>query len=89
MTLPLIHMLGREDGVAGTIVRDIIATRTASEDQWSTLLAALDEHRSLDYAYRVAADFAERAKKPLQIFPPSAERDSLMALPDYVLSRDR
>jgi octaprenyl-diphosphate synthase len=89
MTLPLIHMLSHDDGVAGTIVRDIIATRTASEDQWSTLLAALDEHRSLDYAYRVAADFAERAKKPLQAFPPSSERDSLMALPDYVLSRDR
>jgi octaprenyl-diphosphate synthase len=89
MTLPLIHLLSHDDGVAGTIVRDIIATRTATEDQWSTLLAALDEHRSLDYAYRVAADFADRAKKPLHAFPPSAERDSLIALPDYVLSRDR
>jgi hypothetical protein len=34
-------------------------------------------------------DFAERAKKPLYAFPPSAERDALLALPDYVLSRDR
>jgi hypothetical protein len=33
--------------------------------------------------------FAEEAKKPLAAFPPSAERDALLALPDYILSRDR
>jgi geranylgeranyl pyrophosphate synthase len=37
----------------------------------------------------VATDFVERAKEALQIFPASAERDALMYLPDYVLSRDR
>ena len=36
-----------------------------------------------------AVEFAERAKKPLYAFPPSSERDALLALPDYVLSRDR
>ena len=36
-----------------------------------------------------AVEYAERAKKPLYAFPPSAERDALLALPDYVLSRDR
>ena len=46
-------------------------------------------HASIDYAYRRAVEFAERAKKPLYAFPPSAERDALLALPDYVLSRDR
>ena len=30
-----------------------------------------------------------RAKALLQAFPPSLERDALMALPDYVLARDR
>ena len=36
-----------------------------------------------------AYEFAERAKAPLYAFPASAERDALLALPDYVLSRDR
>ena len=40
-------------------------------------------------AFRRAEEFADRAKKPLYAFPPSAERDALLALPDYVLSRDR
>jgi octaprenyl-diphosphate synthase len=89
MTLPLIHLLQQREEVGARIVRDIIASRSVSEAQWSELLRILKEHRSTDYAYRRASEFAERAKKPLYAFPPSSERNALLALPDYVLSRDR
>ncbi len=90
VTLPLIHLLRQPgDGRSAGIVRDIIASRTVSEEQWSELLRSLKEHASIDYAYRRAVEFAERAKKPLYAFPSSSERDALLALPDYVLSRDR
>ena len=89
MTLPLIHLRQQREEVGERIVRDIIASRSVSEAQWSELLRILKEHRSTDYAYRRASEFAERAKKPLYAFPPSSERTALLALPDYVLSRDR
>jgi octaprenyl-diphosphate synthase len=89
MTLPLIHLLAQGNEVGERIVRDIIASRTTTDEQWTELLRELKEHRSMDYAYRRASEFAERAKKPLYVFPPSAERDALLALPDYVVSRDR
>jgi octaprenyl-diphosphate synthase len=90
MTLPLIHLLQQQqDGVGSAIVREIIASRSTNEEQWGELLRILAEHRSIDYAHRRAVEFAERAKKPLHVFPPSSERDALLALPDYVLSRDR
>jgi octaprenyl-diphosphate synthase len=89
MTLPLIHLLAQGEKTGEAIVREIIASRNATEEQWTQLLAILKEHRSIDYAERCAIDFAERAKKSLYAFPPSAERDALLALPDYVLSRDR
>jgi octaprenyl-diphosphate synthase len=89
MTLPLIHLLQQDEEIGERIVRDIITSRTTTEEQWDQLLAILAEHRSIDYAYRRAVEYAERAKKPLQAFPPSSERDALLALPDYVLSRDR
>jgi octaprenyl-diphosphate synthase len=90
VTLPLIHLQQHErDGVASRIVRDIIASRAVTEEQWAELLRGLREHASIDYAYRRAVEFAERAKKHIYAFPPSAERDALVALPDYVLSRDR
>jgi octaprenyl-diphosphate synthase len=90
VTLPLIHLLQHEkDGAGSRIVRDVIASRAVTKDTWHTLLHLLKEHASIDYAQRKADDFAETAKKPLYAFPPSAERDALLALPDYVLSRDR
>ena len=89
MTLPLIHLLQQGEEVGERIVRDIIASRTATEEQWEELLRILKQHRSIDYANRRASEYAERAKKPLYVFPPSSERDALLALPDYVLSRDR
>jgi octaprenyl-diphosphate synthase len=90
VTLPLIHLQRQsKDGVGRRIVRDIIASRTVNDGQWSDLLHSLKQHASIDYAYRRAVEYAERAKKPLYAFPPSSERDALLALPDYVLSRDR
>lgn len=90
VTLPLIHLLCQStDGIGSRIVRDIIASRSVTSEQWGDLLHNLKNHASIDYAYRRAVEYAERAKKPLYAFPPSSERDALLALPDYVLSRDR
>ena len=89
MTLPLIHLLQQNEEVGARIVRDIISSRTVAPEQWEELQRALREHRSIEYANRRAAEFAERAKKPLHAFPPSSEREALLALPDYILSRDR
>src|SRR5205814_38015 len=81
VTLPLIHLLRHSsDGLGSRIVRNIISSRTVAPDQWTELLRCLKEHASIDYAYRRAVEFAERAKKPLYAFPPSSERDALLAL---------
>jgi octaprenyl-diphosphate synthase len=89
MTLPLIHLLQQGNVQGEQIVRDIITSRTASDDQWNELLGLLKEHRSIEYAYQRAIEYAGLAKKQLYAFPPSSERDALLALPDFVLSRDR
>jgi octaprenyl-diphosphate synthase len=90
VTLPLIHLLRQSnDGDGSRIVRDTIASHIVTPEQWAVLLRSLKEHASIDYAYRRAVEYADRAKKPLYAFPPSSERDALLALPDYVLSRDR
>ena len=90
VTLPLIHLQQHDrSGTGQRIVRDVIAARNATPEQWHDLLRCLKEHASIDYAYRRAVEFTERAKKPLYAFPPGSERDALLALPDYVLARDR
>ena len=90
VTLPLIHLQRQDKDGAGTrIIRDVIASRQVDEAQWGELKRQLRDHASIDYAYRKAVEFADRAKTHLYVFPSSPERDALLALPDYVLSRDR
>jgi len=90
VTLPLIHMLSHaKDSRPGEIVREVISSRSVTPDVWQELLGYLKQHASIDYASRRAEEFGELAKASLYAFPASAERDALLALPDYVLSRDR
>ena len=49
----------------------------------------MTEHRSLEYAQARAREFGAAAKRNLAIFPDRPERDALMALADYVITRDR
>ena len=89
MTLPVIHLLARGDGRAQTLIRRIMHDRNVTLDEWSELRTHLAQSRSIDYAHGMAVEFVERAKKALYAFPPGPEREALMFLPDYVLSRDR
>ncbi|MGE0443754.1 MAG: polyprenyl synthetase family protein [Vicinamibacterales bacterium] len=88
MTLAVIHLLAR-DPRAAALIRKIVGERDATLEEWRELRALLAQHRSMDYAYGAATDYVERAKQALYAFPASAEREALMYLPDYVLSRDR
>jgi octaprenyl-diphosphate synthase len=89
MTLPVIHLLAGGDARAEVLIRKIVKERSATMDEWRELRNLLAQHRSIEHARRTASDFVEKAKAALQIFPASAERDALLYLPDYVLSRDR
>jgi octaprenyl-diphosphate synthase len=89
VTLPVIHLLRRGGEASDHLIREVVRERAVSTDQWRDILRLLHEHRSLDFAYERALEYAARAKDCLSVFPPSRERDALSALTDYVLSRDR
>jgi octaprenyl-diphosphate synthase len=89
ITLPIIHLLHRRDDRADALIRGVVRDRTVATDEWREIRSLLAKYDSVEYAHRAALDFVERAKNALYAFPPSPERDALMALPDYVLSRDR
>ena len=88
MTLPLIHMLRRQpstrEAVAG-IVRD----RVVDPWRWRTVSEGLADTGAVEYALARAAEYAAAARRSLEVFPPGPDRESLMALPDFVLARDR
>ncbi len=89
VTLPVIHLLRHGVPAADQIVRDTVRDHTVSQERWDELRQLLVEHHSIEYAYQKAVEFAGTARDRLTGFPPSPELDALLALPDYVLSRDR
>jgi octaprenyl-diphosphate synthase len=89
VTLPIIFLLRRGGGEADRLIRSVVQDRAVTPEQWREILALLREHRAADLAYERAVEYATRAKSCLSAFPPSRERDALIALPDYVLARDR
>jgi octaprenyl-diphosphate synthase len=89
ITLPLIHLLEHGGPEAGELIRGVVRDRDVTSEDWTRIKALLAEHRSIDYAYSRAVEFGEAAKRHLRVFPPSPEREALMALADFVLLRDR
>jgi octaprenyl-diphosphate synthase len=89
VTLPIIFLRERGGEPAYNLIREVVAEKAVTPEQWREILRLLDEHRATEFAYARAVEYAERAKECLSVFPPGRERDALAALPDYVLARDR
>ena len=89
VTLPIINLLERAGEPARTLVGDIIRDKTVSREQWNELRRLLAEHKATAAALRSGAALRHAGPAASVDLPPSAERDALMALPDYILSRDR
>jgi octaprenyl-diphosphate synthase len=89
VTLPIILLRERAGEGAYGVIRSAVAERSVTQEQWREILHLLKEHRANELAYQRAIEYAEQAKQCLTLFPPSREKDALLALPDYVVSRDR
>jgi octaprenyl-diphosphate synthase len=89
ITLPVIYLLQRAGDRAKDLIRSVVRERTVTDGEWRTIADSLREHGVLEACFDRAGEYAATAKHHLEVFPPGRDRDLLMALPDYVLSRDR
>ena len=89
VTLPIIFLLQQGGAEADGLIRTVVQERAVTPEQWHEILRLMREYRATELAYERAVEYTNRAKSCLNAFPPSRERDALMALPDYVLQRDR
>ena len=87
--MPVIFLLQRGGAPADRLIRGVVQDRTVTTEQWREIVRLLREHRTPQLAYAKAMEYATRAKTALDVFAPSREREALVALADYVLSRDR
>jgi octaprenyl-diphosphate synthase len=90
VTLPVILLLQRGGPEASALIQRVITDGQVTPEQWRTIKDLLAHHGAIDAAFARALTHAERAKQRLSVaFAASPERDGLIALADYVISRDR
>lgn len=90
LTLPVIVLLQRGGAEAQDLIQQVVTDAHVSPEQWRTIRDLLVRHGAIEAAFERAVHHGERAKTRLaEAFSPSVERDGLLSLVDYVLSRDR
>jgi octaprenyl-diphosphate synthase len=90
VTLPIILLLQRTGEETAALVQQVVTDGTVTPDAWGTIKEQLVAHGAIESAFERATSHGLKAKEQLmEAFPASPERDGLLSLVDYVLSRDR
>ena len=85
LTLPLIRLLETGDPASVETARRLL--NEARADARKQLRPMLEDSGALDYAWAKAQWHIERAVESLEVVPPSAYRDVLTAMAEYVVRR--
>jgi octaprenyl-diphosphate synthase len=90
VTLPIILLLRNSGPDVAAMIQKVIADGEVEPGVWRAIKDLLHREGAVDAAFERAIAFAARAKQHLlAAFPGSPERDGLIMLADYVVSRDR
>jgi octaprenyl-diphosphate synthase len=88
LTLPMIFLL-RKSGSAGLeMVRAVLDDRGFGRVSREELVRLARDHGALDEARTLAEQYADAARRDLEVFERSRYREALEALPDFILARD-
>ena len=88
LTLPVIYMLEAGDAEVRARVSAVVEDRNFDRVPHAEIVSLARRSGALQRAEEMARRQAEAARQALAILPPSAEREALLALPDFILARD-
>jgi len=88
VTLPVIHALRTADAADGAALRRL-QQAPATDGAMAEVRRILDRYGAIPYAQEVARTYSDQAAAALAALPPSAARESLQELSEFVLVRLR
>ncbi len=88
-TLMVVHCLSKANAEDKKRLKSILSSHSKEPDDISAAMSLLERYSSVDYARKVAHGLADDAKKCIADFPASRDKDALLAVADYVVSRER
>ncbi|MBI4224090.1 MAG: polyprenyl synthetase family protein [Deltaproteobacteria bacterium] len=88
LTFPLIVALRRADGEEAKIVKNAMLGGHIGAENLKAVLGIIQRYDGMERTRELAARYVEKAKKHLEPFKGSLEKESLLGLADYVVERD-
>lgn len=89
MTLPLIYALKKAKPAERKIIKEKVSRKKLSQKSLKEILSFIQTYGGIDYALKCAEKYINDAKRMLEIFPESKEKNHLEAVADYIISRKR
>ena len=89
ITLPLINLLRDASSSEKKRVEEIIKAEKMTETALADIQVLFDKHKSIDKSYEKAITLTQEAKAELDIFKDSIEKQSLLTIADYLLTRKK
>jgi octaprenyl-diphosphate synthase len=87
MTLPLIYSLGRCNEEEKERMTDIVAGKTLDAEDLAYAVSFIRRSGGIEYSWQRADELVLGAKNRLALFDQSPEKDALLELADYIVSR--
>lgn len=88
ITLPLIFALRQSTGEEKNIIREIITCKRASQKAVRDVKKLIKKYNGIDLSRQIAAGYVSKAKSRLNIFNDCPEKNHLLTVADYILSRE-
>jgi len=89
ITLPLIHLLKKGEPEEIEEVKEVIRRDGFRPEDLEFILRLMNKYNSLGYCMNMAKDYLVKAKESIVIFKDTHAKESLFAVADYVIDRDR
>jgi octaprenyl-diphosphate synthase len=89
LTLPLIYLMRDGEPRHRELVRNVLRENTADDKLRDEILNLVREYRTGERVLDKAREYAQQAIACLQVFPDGDARSALMAIPRYIVQRDR
>lgn len=88
-TLMVVHCLARATEEERQRLTSILSSHSKKQEDISEAISLLGKYGSIEYAGRRAAKLVAEAKKRIAPLPQSGDKEALLSIADYVITRER
>lgn len=88
VTLPLIHAMKSSTDKEKAYINNVLNKATVTAKDFARISKIIRKYGGVEYTVNTTRRFVDNAKANLLPFPPSAYKESLITLADYILSRE-